>query len=300
MLNPRLDLYRIFLAAAHTGSFTDAGSQLFMTQSAVSQAMAQLEQVLGSRLFYRSGRGMALTAEGETLKIHLVSAFDTIQAGEQAINALKNLEAGILHIAASDTLCRHYLLPLLQQFHEKYPEIHLQVTNRPSPACLRMVHQKEADLAFVNRSLHTPPPGIHLEDVLDYEDIFVAGPLFPRYESLPSALAQLVKEPLILLEAGSSTRENLENWALNQGLTVTPGIEAGSVDVILDLVRIGLGIGWIPGYAMPAGKGETLFRVKTIQTPPRRTVALAASKAPAVSSAAKAFMALVMDARKKR
>lgn len=293
MLNPRLDLYRIFLAAAFTGNFTEAASQLFMTQSAVSQAMAQLEQALETKLFYRSGRGMALTAEGEILKTHLSSAFEQIEVGEQAVSALKNLEAGILHIAASDTLCRHYLLPLFQQFHERYPDIHLQVTNRPSPVCLKMVHQKEADLAFVNRSTHTPPPGIHLEDVLDYEDIFIAGAPFSRYGSGSFTLETLLKEPLILLEAGSSTRENLENWAYSQDLTLTPGIEAGSVDVILDLVRIGLGIGWIPGYAMPSHTDAPLVHVNVNQPPPRRTVAMACTKATAISSAARAFMELV-------
>lgn len=299
MLNPRLDLYRIFLAAAQTGSFTEAGTRLFMTQSAVSQAMAQLEQILDVRLFYRSGRGMALTAEGETLKAHLDTAFEEIRVGEQALSALKNLEAGVLHIAASDTLCRHFLLPLFQRFHERYPEVHLQVTNRPSPVCLKMVQHKEADLAFVNRSPYAPPPGVRLEDVLDYEDVFVAGAPFTRYRQDASDLEQILKEPLILLEAGSSTRENLENWAAGLALPLTPGIEAGSVDVILDLVRIGLGIGWIPGYALPGGAGAEFFQVKTRQRPPVRTVAMASAHGPAVSTAAKAFMAFLADSGKK-
>lgn len=295
MFNPRLDLYRIFLTAAHTGSYTEAGGQLFMTQSAVSQAMAQLEQILDTRLFYRSGRGMALTAEGDTLKIHLAMAFAEIESGEQALSALKNLEAGILHIAASDTLCRHYLLPLFQLFHEKHPEIHLQVTNRPSPVCLKMVHLREADLAFVNRSPFAPPSGVILEDVLEYEDIFIAGAPFRRFESGLSDLEQVVREPMILLEAGSSTRENLDSWVISQNLSLTPGIEAGSVDVILDLVRIGLGIGWIPGYAMPDTADASLFQVKTPQKPPRRTVAMATSRSRPISQAARAFMEMVTD-----
>ncbi len=295
MYNPRLDLYRIFLTAAHTGSFTEAGNRLFMTQSAVSQAMAQLEQILETGLFYRAGRGMTLTAEGETLKLHLEAAFKEIEAGEQALTSLKNLDTGILHIAASDTLCRHYLLPLLQQFHESYPEIHIQVTNRPSPACLEMIRQKEADLAFVNRSHHPTPSGIRLSDVLDYEDIFVAGPPFNDYQSGTWTLEQVLKEPLILLESGASTRENLEAWAAGQALPLTPAIEAGSVDVILDLVRIGLGLGWIPGYAMPAEAKGLFFQVRLHEPPPRRRVAMASLQRPALSRAAQAFIAVVEE-----
>ena len=296
MTNPRLELYRIFLAAATSGSFTEAGQGLFMTQSAVSQAIAQLEQFLDTRLFYRSGRGVALTPEGETLNIHLISAFSSIAAGEHALAALKNLEAGVLHIAASDTLCRHFLLPLLKLFHEAHPDIHLQVTNRPSPVCLEMVQRREADIGFVNRSPYTPPTGVILEDILDYEDIFVAGPSFTYYKSRLPSLADLVNEPLILLEEGSSTRENLYRWALSEGLTLMPGIEAGSVDVILDLVRIGLGIGWIPSYALPLGADKELFHVKTLQKPPSRKVAMAHSPAPALSTAGKRFMEVVLRA----
>lgn len=293
MITPRLDLYRLFLAAAETQNFTEAGARLFMTQSAVSQAMAQLEEALEISLFYRNGRGMALTAEGATLKVHLEEAFEAIRIGEQAMAALKNLESGILHIAASDTLCRHYLLPLFQQFHERHPDIHLQVTNRPSPVCLNMVHRREADFAFVNRSSYAPPSGVHLTDVLTYEDIFIAGEPFSRYQGRESSLEEILQNPLILLEAGSSTRENLEGWAASRKLPLIPGIEAGSVDVILDLVRIGLGIGWIPGYALPLQEGDGLFRLQTQETPLTRTVSMAYSKRPAPSRAASAFMALI-------
>lgn len=297
MISPKLDLYRIFLTAVRAGSFTEAGHQLFMTQSAVSQAMAQLEQALDTALFFRSGRGVALTAEGEALKAHLVVAFDAIQMGEQAVMALKHLEAGVLHIAASDTLCRHLLLPAFRRFHAQHPEIHLQVTNRPSPACLQMVHHREADLAFVNRSDYPPPPGIQLDNVLEYEDIFVCNDAHRILGSSAPALESILKEPLILLEAGSSTRENLEQWAASQGLPLTPGIEVGSVDVILDLVSIGLGIGWIPGYALPTGPEARVFRLATRTRPPGRTVAMASGPAPGISRTAKAFMDMILSDR---
>ncbi len=297
MSNPRLDLYRIFMTAAAAGSFTEAGNRLFMTQSAVSQSMAQLEQILETRLFYRSGRGVALTSEGETLKIHLDSAFQSIATGEHALSALKNLEAGVLHIAASDTLCRHFLLPFLQTFHERYPDIHLQVTNRPSPVCLEMVQRKEADLGFVNRSSFAPPLGVVLDDVLEYEDIFVASQAFYSCGTVRPSLAEMVREPLILLEEGSSTRENLYRWALSEELPLTPGIEVGSVDVILDLVRIGLGIGWIPGYALPEGPDAGLFHIETRHKPPIRQVSMAHAQRPALSAAAQAFMDLVLGSK---
>lgn len=295
MLNPRLDLYRIFQAAAEAGSYTEAAARLFMTQSAVSQAMAQLEQQLQAPLFYRIGRGMALTAEGELLQEHLAAAFEAIRAGEAAVSARMGLEAGALHIAASDTLCRHYLLPRLQAFHEAWPDIRIQVTNRPSPACLAMIHRREADVAFVNRSAYPPPPGVLLQEVLTYGDVFVAGEAFRSLAREPVTLEALLEQPLILLEQGSSTRENLEAWASGAGHPLTPAIEAGSVDVILDLVRIGLGIGWVPGYAVPSGTGAGLWPLRTTEAPPPRQVAMASLQGPGISAALRAFQTIILQ-----
>lgn len=287
----KLDLYRIFMTAAEAGNFTEAGKRLYMTQSAVSQAVAQLETALGSPLFLRTGRGVLLNAEGEALRHHLEAAFSSITAAENAVLALRNLEAGSLHIAASDTLCRYFLLPYLQLFHEKHPSVHIQVTNRPSPACLAMVHRREADIAFVNRSDYPPPPGILLTNVLDYEDIFMGNDTFKAKYSGEVEVAQLLKEPLILLEEGSSTRQNLERWAASQSLTLIPSIEAGSVDVILDLVSIGLGIGWIPGYALNSTGEKNAFRLVTHTRPPGRSVAMASGSA--VNRTARAFMTMI-------
>lgn len=295
MLSPKLDQYRIFLAAADAGSYTEAAASLFMTQSAVSQAMAQLEQALETPLFYRSGRGMHLTAEGELLREHLATAFDAIRTGEAAVAARMGLESGTLHIAASDTLCRHFLLPWLRQFHETCPEVRLQVTNRPSPACLSMVHRREADIAFVNRSVYPPPPGVLLQDVLAYGDLFVAGEPFRHLAGEPVPLSTLLKQPLILLEKGASTRENLDTWADSAGLQLDSAIEAGSVDVILDLVRIGLGIGWVPGYAVPEGSASGLWPIQTAEASAPRQVAMAFLQGPGVSAALRAFRDLILS-----
>lgn len=292
MQTPKLDLYRIFLAAASTGNYTEAGKQLFMTQSAVSQAIRQLERALDTTLFYREGRSMVLTAEGKALSQHLEQAFQAIERGERSISALRNLSEGVLHVASSDTLCHYVLLPWLERFHQQYPGIRLQITNRPSPACLELVAGGQADVALVNRPEQAAPELV-LADVLPYQDCFVAGNRYVGLSESERSLTLLLKEPLILLESDSSTRQNLNRWAGQHQLDVSPEIELGSVEILLELVRMNLGIGWIPGYALPAAQRAGLLHIRTREVSPQRQVALARNKNHPETRAAKAFWGMM-------
>jgi len=290
----RLDLYRIFMTAVETGSYTAAGQHLFITQSAVSQAIRQLENALEVQLFYRSGRTMSLTQEGAVLRHHLEQAFQNIDLGERSLNALRQMTEGTLHVASSDTLSRYVLLPWLEQFHEAFPGIRLQITNRPSPACTDLVITGQADIALINRPQEDVPNAL-FTNVLPYRDGFVAGSKYRILSLQPQTLSQMSKEPLVLLEPDSSTRQNLDTWAKINGIFFQPEIELGSVDVLLELVRMNLGIGWIPGYALPAAEALGLHRIETLEESPLRHVALSRGKNFPETRSAHAFWKLVTE-----
>ena len=114
----KLDLYRIFSAVTKTKSFTKAARELYMTQSAVSQAIQKLETELEIQLFHRTPKGVVLTSEGELLSEHVNSALGIISAAEDRIMQFKKLETGQLKIGVGDTISRYFLLPCLEAFHE--------------------------------------------------------------------------------------------------------------------------------------------------------------------------------------
>ena len=126
-----LELYKVFYYVATTLSFSEASRQLFISQSAVSQAVKNLEKKLGHTLFVRSTKRVILTPEGELLLQHVKPALSMLNEGEAVLSGEGNL-TGQLRIGASDTLCRYFLIPYLRRFHKDHPEVRIKIINRKS------------------------------------------------------------------------------------------------------------------------------------------------------------------------
>ena len=126
------ELYKVFYHVAKTLSFSEAAASLFISQSAVSQSIKVLERRLGQILFTRSTKRVSLTTEGEMLFKHIEPAINLISKGENQLVNSKNTGGAQLRIAASDTICRYYLVPYLNRFHQIFPDVHLKVMNATS------------------------------------------------------------------------------------------------------------------------------------------------------------------------
>ena len=112
-MKTKLDYYRVFYETARHESFSMAARNLYISQSAVSQCIGQLEQDLNTQLFVRTRRGAMLTKEGNLLFQKVENAIQSIIQGETLLAQLHHLESGSLIIAAGDTITKHYLLPYL-------------------------------------------------------------------------------------------------------------------------------------------------------------------------------------------
>lgn len=149
MLDINLEWYRCFYWVAKTGSLTAAAERLHITQPAVSHTIKQLEARIGGPLFFRASRGVTLTKEGEVLQQYMEQAFTQIANAERAMADINQLNSGEIRIGASDTLCKHYLLPYLRQFHTRYPEVRIHVTNRTTPETISLLKKGELDFGIV-------------------------------------------------------------------------------------------------------------------------------------------------------
>ena len=145
-----LEYYKAFYYAAKMGSLTGAAGELSISQPAVSQAMKQLEGALGAKLFVRSSRGIRLTPEGQVLYEYVKSGYEQISQGEKKLSSMISLDYGELKIGASDMTLKYYLLPLLEEYHERFPKIRVTVTNAPTPETLSLLRQGKIDFGGVS------------------------------------------------------------------------------------------------------------------------------------------------------
>ncbi len=117
------ELYKVFYQVASTLSFSEASKKLYISQSAVSQSIKTLERKLEQPLFIRSTKKVRLTPAGETLLKHVEPAVNLLQKGETQLLDANALGLGQLHIGASDTICRYFLIPYLKAFHVQFPDV---------------------------------------------------------------------------------------------------------------------------------------------------------------------------------
>ena len=149
-MTAKLELYRVFREVAETGNISAAAQNLYISQSAVSQSVKQLEGALQTRLFIRSPRGVTLTDDGQMLFEHVRSAMGLLETGEEKLAQTRALQMGKLVIGASDTVTSQFLLPHLDSFHKKYPNIHIQIISGRSHKVLGLLRSGKVDVAFAS------------------------------------------------------------------------------------------------------------------------------------------------------
>ncbi|MGN0170477.1 MAG: LysR family transcriptional regulator [Lachnospiraceae bacterium] len=288
------ELYKVFYEVARQGSFSGAARVLFVSQSAVSQSVKTLEEKLGQPLFVRTTKQVRLTPAGELLFSHVEPALRLIDQGQRRITRENTLEDGQLHIAASDTICRYFLLPYLSQFHRSYPGVSIKVTNQTSLKCVDLLALQEVDCILTNMPNSRLGPDFSVRQILTFSDTFVAGNGYSHLRDCPLTLAELQQYPILMLDSKSTTSEFLHNIFLKQHLQLTPEIELGSNDLLIDLAKINLGIAFVPDYCIPT-KSPDLFTVQIKTRLPKRHLAAVTSALIPNSPVVDAFLSLLPE-----
>ncbi|WP_308634582.1 LysR family transcriptional regulator [Paenibacillus silvisoli] len=285
--------YRSFYWTAKTGTLSRAAEKLHITQPAVSHIIKQLEGALGGPLFFRSAKGVSLTAEGEVLFRYVEQAFGFMEAGEKRIAEMHNLDSGEIRIGAGDTLCKHYLMPYLEQFHAQYPLVRIHVTNRTTPETLELLTDGKIDFGIVN--LPADKPRVELRRSLPQQDCLVGGKAYAELAAAgPLRLEELRRFPLIMLEPGGSMRRYLSGWAAANGAELQPELELGSVDLLVQFAIRGFGLAFvIRDYIERELAAGELFEIPLLPAPPERHIGIATLQGVPQSAAAKRFLAML-------
>ena len=239
-MSVKLELYRVFKEVAEVGNITAAAQALYISQSAVSQSIKQLEHDLQTRLFARNSRGVTLTAEGQMLYEYVRSAMGLLETGEEKLSQTRELQMGKLIIGASDTVTSQFLLPYLDSFHKQHPAIHIQIVSGRSHKVLGLLRSGKVDIAFASTPSDTSSLDIY--PCFDTHSIFVAGAEYPCDFDHIYSLDEIAAFPLILLERKASSRLYLERYFLQNGLRLNPEIELGARSLLVDLAAIGFGV----------------------------------------------------------
>lgn len=288
------ELYKVFYYVASSLSFSEASKRLYISQSAVSQSIKVLEKKLKRKLFIRSTKKVQLTPEGEILLKHIEPAMNLIRRGETQLLESNSLNGGQLRIGVSDTICRYYLIPYLNQFHEEFPNVHIKVINQTSIKCVELLETGQADIIVVNYPNPVLANGNQVKVVKEFMDIFVAGKKYEELKKKEISLKELQEYPILMLDKKSTTSEYLHMVFQRYQLDLVPEIEISSNDLLLDLAKIGLGIAFVPDYCLQREDRE-LFALKVKEKLSKRKLVAAYNEKLPLSQAAEYFLDMLEE-----
>ena len=291
----KLELYRVFKEVAEAGNISTAAKNLYISQSAVSQSIKQLETALQARLFSRSPRGVSLTGEGQMLYQYVRSALGLLATGEDKLSQAQQLLLGTLVIGASDTVTSFFLTHYLDAFHRLHPGIRLKIVSGRSAKVLSMLKSGAVDIAFASSPSDS---AISNWPCFSTHSVFVAGSSYECDFDHVYTRQEIAAFPLILLERKASSRVFLEQYFLQSGITLTPEIELSSRQLLVTLARIGLGVaGVTQEFVQDALDSGDIRLLKTDFTIPARSVYMCTLQDVTPTAAASAFMEMVRDGR---
>ncbi len=238
----------IFRTVAQHLSYTKAAEVLYLSQPAVSQQVRTLEQVLGLRLFVRSGRCIVLTPAGQEFLHHTERLLTLLAETAPVVHEISTLARGSVLVGASTSAGTYVVLPLLGAFHARCPRIHVTLTVANRRSIEEQLLSHEIDLAVM--SLIEQQDRFDVEFLMPNELVVVAAPShrLQGHSALP--LHDLQQETFLLREQGSGTRLDTEQHFTHAGVPLQTCLELGSIEAIKEGVVAGLGIAVLPREAV--------------------------------------------------
>lgn len=277
-----LEQLRIFIAVAERQHVTEAAHALNLTQSAVSAAIAALEQRHDICLFDRVGRGIALTELGRSF---LPEARAVVARAEEAVVMLRDsagLLRGRLKLVASQTVANYWLPGVMMRFRGQYPGVELQLQIMNTSAACEAVAEGRAELGFIEDRPEVA--NLLLQPAAEDQMVLVAATDLP--------IAKLAKASWIMREKGSGTRAILEAALKAAGISdLDIALELPSNEAVRAAVEAGAGISALSASVVAASVELGRLRTLPFPLPPRQFFAIRAEQRH-LSRAAEALLKL--------
>jgi LysR family transcriptional regulator, low CO2-responsive transcriptional regulator len=229
-----------FLAVAENLSFTRAAQSLFLTQSAVSHQIADLERSLGVELFIRHGRTIELTGAGRVLAERARRIFAELKDAQAAVLAAARPDLGRLRIGASAAACQYLIPESLREFRECFPSYSLSIMPGDSPMVAERVLDGSIDLGVMLK----PEQRLKLTyfDLFEDELGFVVSSLHPWAKAGKVDRKELARQRMVFYSRTSATFRLVERFFVRMKTPLPDWIELGSMEAIKELIKLGLGV----------------------------------------------------------
>lgn len=260
-MNTDYNLYKIFLYLFEEKSISKTASKLYVSQPAISYSLKELENQLGYTLFYRNSKGIEPTLEAKELYSYISTAFNILHDAEEHIKNLNSLNIGCIRIGTPSHIGIFYLSNYIADFRKIYPGIRFEIVCKSTSDMVEMLETRKLDLIVDTLPINskkdvTKVTLAKLPNCFAYNKNIMKDVKIEKVEDLKNY-------PLILPSATSSIRLKLDEYMESQNTKLLPILESWTTEIMVEMVREGVGIGYFVKNVIDTQSDKDNFEVIT-------------------------------------
>lgn len=284
---------KVFCTVAETKSFSKTSEIIHLTQPAVSLQIQALEEIYETKLFDRSSSFINLTPSGEILYKYAKDILNLYAEAEKEIGKITGLIKGSITIGASTTIGNYVLPAVIADFKKTHPKIKINVFIGNTKRIVDLLNSGGVDIGLVEGE--TLKHKMKTDPIITDELTFIVPPFHPWAKKKVVSILEVTKEPFILREEGSGTRQMIEKYLSSHGINTGDmriALVLGSTESIKEAVESGMGISIVSKWA---ARKEVKYGSLKLITPKEekilRNFSLIMQKSVVLSHAADEFLA---------
>lgn len=240
-----LNLYKIFYEVAKCENISNASKKLYLTQSAVSKAIKNIEKDFNTTLFYRTSKGVKLTEKGEELLYYVEEALNNLKSAERTMLEQCDLSKGKLSIGVPSQIGSFFIFENIEKFYKQYPNIKITIVSKGTKELLTLLKRHEIDFIIDTSPIITNQEDIIIKKLTNGKNVFVVNSNSKIDTNSIKSIKDLENYPLVLPIDGTNNRKELDNAFLKNKTKIKNYINIHTSEMIVGAVKKDLGIGYI-------------------------------------------------------
>ena len=232
-----LNLYRVFYICSKCNSFVEASKKLCVSQPAISKQIKNLEDLLGTKLFYRESNGLVLTNDGKQLYNYIDKSYNYLMAGEKIIKENNNMNVGTIVIGAPAHIASFYLLEYIEEYRETHPNVFFRIVNGTTTELLKGLEDHRIDFVIDSSPINIVNKDMKVISLASFDTCFIT--------SKNNKENDISKHKYIMPYERSSIRKNLEKELEKHDVKLDVVLEVETTDLIISSVKKDIGTGYV-------------------------------------------------------
>ena len=243
-MNTDLELYRVFCEVVKYKNISKTAENMFVSQSAITQSIQKLENVLGGKVFYRNKNGVELTEEGKNLYEYIKDSIETMSNAENIFSNYINLEKGKIRIGGGNSLIGSLIFESLLKFIAKYPNIDISISSGLTEKLMQKLSNGELDIVVLNLPFKNKKySNIEIIPLKKSSYSFFASKEYIKDNPIKE-IKDIENRTLILPKSPSTKKGILDEYCGKENLELIPNYEVSSSSIMKKLVLNNVGIGF--------------------------------------------------------